>query len=53
MDELNVLASSCGKDALRKFSIVITHMKPLKDREAENQKTISGIKLLGRSAHFS
>lgn len=33
MQELQVLNSFCGKDALRDFPIVITHMKPLKSRE--------------------
>ncbi len=42
MDEFNVLGSVCGKGALKDFPVVITHMKPYKNREeiikAELQK---------------
>ncbi len=47
MDELNMLASFCGKDALKKFPIVITHMKPLKDREEKIKKQLAELNSLG------
>jgi cAMP phosphodiesterase len=34
MQELEVLNSFCGRETLENFPIVITHMKPLGDREA-------------------
>lgn len=40
MQELQVLNSFCGKDALKDFPIVITHMKPLKNREQAIQQQL-------------
>lgn len=41
MNELSILASFCGKESLNNFPIVITHMKPLKDREQQIKKQLS------------
>lgn len=41
MHELDVLSSLCGKDALKNFPVVITHMKPLKDREQQIKKQLA------------
>lgn len=40
MEELQALSSFCGKDALKDFPIVITHMKPFKDRETLIKKQL-------------
>lgn len=40
-NELNVLASFSGKEALKNFPIVITHMKPLGDREQQIKKQLT------------
>lgn len=47
LEELNVLASFCGKGALKDFPIVITHMKPLKDREDKIKKQLAGLNAMG------
>jgi len=41
MQELDVLSSICGKDALKNFPVVITHMKPLKNREQQIKKELT------------
>lgn len=40
INELTVLASFSGKDALKDFPVVITHMKPLKNREEQIKKQL-------------
>ena len=52
MDELNVLASFCGKNVLKDFSIVITHMKPLKDREEKIKKQLAELNSFGVQLTF-
>lgn len=41
LNELSVLASFCGKENLRNFPVVITHMKPFKDREQQIKKQLT------------
>lgn len=45
-EELQVLSSFCGKSVLQNFPIVVTHMKPLKDREEVIKKQLRSANLL-------
>lgn len=47
MNELNVLAAFCTQDALKDFPIVVTHMKPLRDREEKIKKQLAELNVLG------
>jgi cAMP phosphodiesterase len=42
-DELTMLASFCEKDALKNFPVVITHMKPLREREMHIRKQLTSL----------
>jgi cAMP phosphodiesterase len=46
MQELEVLSTLCGKEALKDFPIVITHMKPSKDREQIIKKQLAALNSL-------
>lgn len=46
MQELEVLSTFCGKEVLKNFSIVVTHMKPLKDQEQIIQKQLAALNSL-------
>jgi cAMP phosphodiesterase len=52
MQELEVLSSFCGKEALKDFPIVITHMKPLKDREQIIKKQLAALNSLNVTLVF-
>jgi cAMP phosphodiesterase len=47
MQELNVLNKLCGKESLKDFPIVVTHMKPGGNREATIQQQLKDANLLG------
>ncbi len=52
MSELNVLSSFCGKEALKNFPIMITHMKPLNDREQIIRKQLVQLNSLNVKLFF-
>lgn len=51
--ELEVLSSFCGKEFLENFPIVITHVKPLNDREAVIKKQLQTLNTLGVNFIFA
>lgn len=46
-EELTSLSLYCGKDSLKNFTIVITHMKPLGDREQKIKNQLNKSNALG------
>ena len=47
MQELDALGSLCGKETLKDFPVVITHMKPLRDREQTIKQELATLNALG------
>jgi cAMP phosphodiesterase len=46
-EELVILSAYCGKEALKDFPIVITHIKPHQDREQKVKKQLADLNTLG------
>lgn len=47
MEELSVLSTYCGKDSLKNFTIAVTHIKPLRNREQQIRKQLDQLNTLG------
>lgn len=46
MEELSVLSTYCGKESLKNFTLAITHIKPLRNREQQIKRQLAELNSL-------